>query len=97
MTITEFITARLAEDARELRKDPPVGLGYANLGARLAREIEGKRRILARYADCLARMEDDEYPAGVAQDQAREYEDFVLPALAAGWADHSDYDEGWAD
>jgi Family of unknown function (DUF6221) len=94
--LVAFVTARLDEDERELVKDPPHGLGYANLPARMRREVEGKRIILARYADTLARMEDDDYPAGVARDQAREYEDFVLPCLAAAWSDHPDYDPDWA-
>jgi hypothetical protein len=63
---------------------------------RALRRVEGARIILARYADTLARMEDDDYPAGVARDQAREYEDFVLPCLAAAWSDHPDYDPDWA-
>jgi Family of unknown function (DUF6221) len=64
--------------------------------ARALREVEAGRIILARYADTLARMEDDDYPAGVARDQAREYEDFVLPCLATAWSDHPDYDPDWA-
>src|SRR5450755_1958435 len=60
---------------------------------RVLREVEAGRRILARYADCLARMEDDDYPARVARDQAREYEDFVLPNLATAWSDHTGYDD----
>ncbi len=61
--------------------------------ARALREVEADRRILARYQDCLARMEDPDYPQGVARDQAREYEDFVLPNLLMKWADHPDYDQ----
>jgi Family of unknown function (DUF6221) len=63
--------------------------------ARVLREVEAKRAILARYEDCLIRMEDPEYPNAVARDQAREYEDFVLPDLASAWAGHPDYDEAW--
>lgn len=63
--------------------------------ARVLREVEAGRRILARYEDCLARMEDPDYPQGVAADQAREYEDFVLPNLAAAWSGHPDYDQEW--
>jgi hypothetical protein len=62
---------------------------------RTLREVEAGRRILARYADCLARMEDPGYPAGVARDQVREYEDFVLPNLVAEFSGHPDYQEGW--
>ena len=63
---------------------------------RLQREVEAKRAILARYQDCLARMEDPDYPAGVARDQAREYEDFVIPNLITAWDGHPDYDPDWA-
>jgi hypothetical protein len=63
--------------------------------ARVLRRIEAGRRILARYEDCLARMEDPAYPNAVARDQAREYEDFVLPNLAAEWDDHAGHREEW--
>jgi hypothetical protein len=58
---------------------------------RALREVAADRAILARYEDCLARMEDPEYPAGVARDQAREYEDFVIPNRVAVHSDHPDY------
>lgn len=64
--------------------------------ARVLREVEAGRRILARYQDCLARMEDPDYPQAAARDQAREYEDFVLPNLLVQWADHPDYRQEWA-
>jgi hypothetical protein len=64
--------------------------------ARVLRSVQATRRILARYEDCLIRMEDPDYPAGVARDQAREYEDFVLPNLAAEFSDHPGYDREWA-
>jgi hypothetical protein len=73
------------EAAHIVRHDP----------ARALREVEAGRRILARYEDCLARMEDPDYPQGVARDQAREYEDFVLPNLLYRWADHPDYEPAW--
>ena len=63
--------------------------------ARVLREVEAGRRILARYQDCLARMEDPDYPHAVARDQAREYEDFVLPNLLTRWAGHRDYRQEW--
>jgi Family of unknown function (DUF6221) len=64
--------------------------------ARVLREVEAKRMILARYEDCVARQEDSDYPQGAARDQAREYEDFVLPHLAAAWRDHPDWRQEWA-
>ena len=77
-----FVTARLDEEGARANV---MGL----------RRIAGTRLILARYEDTLARQEDDDYPAGVAQEQAREYEDFVLPGLAVAWNDHPDYDQEW--
>lgn len=63
--------------------------------ARVRREVAAKRAILARYEDCLARMEDPDYSAATARDQAREYEDFVLPNLAVPYANHPDYQQEW--
>ena len=63
--------------------------------ARVLREVEAKRNILARYEDCLTRQEDQDYPYAPAAEQAREYEDFVLPNLVAAWSDHPDYDQDW--
>jgi hypothetical protein len=91
-----FAEERLAEDERELRNDPPVGMGYANLEARVACEIKGIRNVLERYRDCLIRMEDPAYPNAVARDQAREYEDFVLPNLLLRWAGDAAYRKEWA-
>lgn len=59
--------------------------------SRVFRDVQAKRKIIERYADCLARMEDDDYSLSTARDQAREYEDFILPSLAAIWSDHPDY------
>jgi hypothetical protein len=89
--LTAFMTARLDEKEQFAR----AARLPAKNRARLLREVEAQRNILARYADTLARMEDDDYPAGVARDQAREYEDFVLPNLAAIDSDHPDYDQEW--
>jgi alkanesulfonate monooxygenase SsuD/methylene tetrahydromethanopterin reductase-like flavin-dependent oxidoreductase (luciferase family) len=63
--------------------------------ARVLREVAAKRAILARYEDCLARMEDPDYSHVTARDQAREYEDFVLPNLATVWSNHPDYRQEW--
>jgi len=75
--------------------DPVIRHLARHDAARVLREIEAGRMILARYEDTLARQEDDNYPAGVAQNQAREYEDFVLPNLAAAWNNHPDYRPEW--
>ena len=63
--------------------------------ARVLAEVAALRRIVDRYEDCVARVNDPEYPMAIARDQIREYEDFVLPALAGIWADHPDYREEW--
>jgi len=63
--------------------------------ARALREVTAMRAIPARYENRLARMEDPDYPQGVARDQAREYEDFVLPNLAAVYSDSPDYNQDW--
>jgi hypothetical protein len=63
--------------------------------ARVLRAVEAKRRIVARYEDCMARMEDDDYPTAEAADQAREYENWTLPALASECSDHADYRTEW--
>ena len=44
--LTAFVRERLDDDERELQKDPPVGLGYANLSARMRLEIAAKRAIV---------------------------------------------------
>lgn len=59
------------------------------------RSIEAKRAILARYEDCLARMEDPEYSQMAANIERQEYEDWILPNLAMTWADHPEYEPAW--
>jgi hypothetical protein len=54
---TAFLTARLAEDERELARDPPVGLGYACLSARIAREVLAKRAIIGEQTSDHAPIE----------------------------------------
>jgi len=55
--VAEFLAARLDEDERELVKDPPVGLGYASLSARIAREIAAKRAIIGEQTSDHAPIE----------------------------------------
>lgn len=62
---------------------------------RVLREVEAGRHILARYEDCLVRQDDGSYPTATAREQAREYEDFVLPSLTAKYSGHPDYEEDW--
>ena len=103
--IAAFVAARLDESyqiADAIRNSWITAIDGATAvfshhydAARMLRRVAADRLILARYEDCLARMEDDDYPAGVARDQAREYEDFVLPAIAQEWNDHPDYRPEW--
>jgi hypothetical protein len=65
--------------------------GADEICRRMLREVEAARAILARYEDCLARMEDPAYSGVAEYVQIREYEDFILPNLAAIWSDHPDY------
>jgi hypothetical protein len=88
-----FLNARLAE--AKARAEDPIVCEPIAVKERTLREVTAKRAIIARYEDCLIRIEDDDYPAGPAADQAREYEDFVLPNLAAVDCDHPDYKPEW--
>lgn len=63
--------------------------------ARVLRRIERDRLILDRYEDTLARIDDPEYSTVEAAQQAREYEDFVLPALALPYADREGCPPEW--
>jgi hypothetical protein len=80
-------------DREELLTDAPPH--YKSMFRLPLCDIAAYRAILARYRDCLARMEDPAYGQAVARDQAREYEDFVLPNLLTRWDDHEDYDPEW--
>lgn len=66
--LAEFLTACVDEDEREIRNDPPVGLGYASLAARMSREVTGKREILRRCAAVMNEM--DIYPNGLVSPRA---------------------------
>jgi hypothetical protein len=99
--LAAFLNARLDEDEHWAHMTSPGWPSEVTFilrydPARVFREVEAGRAILARYADCLLRMEDPDYPAAVARDQAREYEDFVLPNLAAVYSGHPDYNPEWA-
>lgn len=86
-----FATARLNEDEREIRNDPPVGMGYAILPVRMLRDLKAGRRILARHAECAERGTGPcrEFPVGDGALCAE------LADLLYRWADHGDYDRGW--
>lgn len=87
-----FAEARLDEDERELRSDPPVGLGYATLAARVRIEIAAGRRILARHRDCGT-------PAGLCNRHNLGWNGpagcYEMRDLLVRWAEHPDFDEVW--
>ena len=91
--LVAFLRARLDEDERELEKDPPVGLGYANLPARIHREVEAKRAILGEYAP-IAKADDGSHEPEYAYGWADAL-GVAVRALAAVYRDHPDYDPGW--
>jgi hypothetical protein len=93
--LVAFLTARLDEKEQGAGDQAFALAGHYHDPARVLREVKAGRMILARYEDCLARQEDDDYPAGTARDQAREYEDFVLPNLATIDSTHPGYDPEW--
>lgn len=63
--------------------------------ARVLREVEGKRQIIARYQDAVARTSDFDHSTAVAELQVREYEDFVLPGLLAAYVNRPGFDPLW--
>lgn len=99
MTLTEFLTARLDEDealAQAAREDYRMDLRMArdmaqhsarHNPARVLREVEAKRAILARHTK--------EVWDGSCFDCAEPYPCPTVRAIAAVYADHADYDEAW--
>jgi len=96
--LTAFVRARLDEDERELVKDPPHGLGYANLAARVRREVAAKRAIIAIHVpdedrDCLVCITER---AGYQEQWAWDpWPCQTIRHLAAAWSDHPDYRPQW--
>lgn len=68
----------------------------ANDPDRVLRQVQAHRAILDRYEDALARSDDPEYSMPEAWTQAREYEDFVIPALLSIYSDRDGYKEEWS-
>jgi Family of unknown function (DUF6221) len=117
MTLTEFLTARLDEDEaahREIHEarvcsgcsdgweagfDPDrCDCGYP---ARVLREVEAKRKILADY-ECQSGfslpegVHDGRDPDERECDQAlKDALEIVICDLAAIWSDHPDYQQEW--
>ena len=85
-----FVIARLDEDDRELVKDPPHGLGYADLTARMRRDIMARRALVAAYSEvCHYDTADPEpeYAVGRAAGLGE-----AVRHLAAAWSEHPQYD-----
>ena len=86
-----FLNARLDEDERELVKDPPVGLGYANLAARIRRDVEAKRAILDQLATDLSYSP----PVPSGHQRAWAIASLIVEALTTVYSDHPDYRPEW--
>jgi hypothetical protein len=93
MTLTEFYAARLDEDEAAALAWLPFGNPDAATRehiarhdpARVLREVQAGRKILADYEGTRAITGDnDEYVAGLSA---------ALSALASAYSDHPDYDE----
>jgi hypothetical protein len=108
--LNAFLAARLDEDERELVKDPPVGLGYANLGVRMLREVEAKRALLRMHEPVLfwgnspPPLKDRTPENAVAWYCECQCPDGVIEGaypcdtarlLAAVYSDHPDYRPEW--
>jgi len=105
-TITEFLEARIAEDEYDANRELLWGTTQTltRMKARIIDECAAKRAIigdhelvakmyLKDYCSTCADWENSELgegPPGV------EYPCPTVKALAAVYADHEDYDSGWA-
>jgi len=85
-TLTEFLTARLDEDASVATGLAPSPWGNLNVAAhaRILAEVEAKRRIVDRATYM-----------GEAEDRMGGYADEFLSLLALPYADHPDYRQEW--
>ncbi|MGQ5576738.1 DUF6221 family protein [Streptomyces sp. ECR3.8] len=70
-----------ADSAHIARHDP----------ARVLREIDAKRQLLARYEELRAASKEQ----GLIGDVTEEYQDFLLRLLALPYADRPGYKESW--
>lgn len=59
--------------------------------ARVLREIDAKRQIVARYEELCAASKEQ----GLIGDVTEEYQDFLLRLLALPYTDRPGYQEGW--
>ncbi len=109
MDLAEFLTARLDEDAADaddlhLRycmaydRDGGFELKWCDCGmpARVLREVEAKRAILARCQMVLAAFHDPE--GGEWPDvnrRERHHARRTIEDMASAYRDHEDYDPAW--
>lgn len=87
MTITDFLLARIAEDeaaATDVRYVWPTDFDVSLNPARVLRECEAKRRIVAEHT-------------GHRHTYTFYCHEQTLEALAAVYSDHPDYDPAWSD
>lgn len=95
--LAAFVRERLDDDERELQKDPPVGLGYANLAARMSLEIVAKRRILAEVKDQIDEMDSRiEGEWGITGSHPTGESDLLLKLLALPYSADARYRAEWA-
>ena len=100
MTLTEFLSERIAEDEREVRSfgtPPPMEEGPIPY-PRLLVECEAKRRLLD-LADTATDYDEDlwsEFGIGRRDMEKHPYlGDLILRALALPYAAHPDYLNEW--
>ena len=87
LTITEFLKARIAEDEYDANRELLWGTTQTltRMNARIIDECAAKRAILAKTP-----RNGDFYDPGSYTSA------HTVRALAAVYADHADYQEGWA-
>lgn len=99
MTITDFLLARIAEDEDTLPwlvdDIERVGDRLVNLRERILADCEAKRRIVEMYRSHDHSAGAGHHWSGFDGGYATAT-DHALTALAAVYADHDDYDPGWA-
>lgn len=101
MTITEFLEARIVEDAEEAEwygnTEYFEGGWTKEHTARVVRECAAKRAIIGSQQSCVAAeaKEGDLGPKLVARGMGVGLE-LSIKILAAVYSDHSDYQQEWA-
>lgn len=105
MTLVEFLTARLADDeaiaqravrwnegCRDWATDGEPDWEHIALHdpARVLREVESKRQIIASYVGLDAQAKYPDHEGGMADGLY-----FAIACLALPYSDHPEYDETW--